>query len=486
MNTRTEFFLRQVRDHMSTAPVQIAPETPIQELVQRMKDEEASAAVVLDSQGHAQGIITERDVTHRIACQMSSDMPAKSVMSAPVVVVHHTDYLYHAIAHMRRRRLRHIPVVNDSKRICGMLALHDALAFLSGQTMDLIDRLTHEESIEGLKKVKQAQLEVAESLLEDNVPVPEVQSLLTEINFDIHRRIVRRTLMAMEAHGWGQQPVKFAVIIMGSGGRRENFLSPDQDNGFIIDDYPDEDHTRIDTFFIELADRMTEALDEVGIRFCRGNIMATNPVWRKTLSQWRKQIAGWMRRRNPTTLRLSDIFFDFDHVFGEQALSLALREFVTELVARNQGFIKDMFSIEAEHKVALGWFGQLVSERDKLNRSGMINLKYGGTLPLVEAIRLLSLKHGVPETSTLARIRALHKKNALDVNEQDYLTDALQHITRLLLRQQIEDFKAGREVGNYVAKKSLPKREKDYLVAGLRAIDNLRGELKSELSGEGF
>ena len=39
--------------------------------------------------------------------------------------------------------------------------------------------------------------------------------------------------------------------------------------------------------------------------------MATNPVWRKTLPQLRRQVAGWMRARTGTALLLCDILFDF-------------------------------------------------------------------------------------------------------------------------------------------------------------------------------
>ena len=37
----------------------------------------------------------------------------------------------------------------------------------------------------------------------------------------------------------------------------ESFLFPDQDNGFILDKYPDDRHTSVDAYFIELARRVT-------------------------------------------------------------------------------------------------------------------------------------------------------------------------------------------------------------------------------------
>jgi hypothetical protein len=60
----------------------------------------------------------------------------------------------------------------------------------------------------------------------------------------------------------------------------------------------------------------------------------------------------------------------------------------------------------------------------------------------------------------------------------------LRHITWLLLRQQIADFRAGEEVTNFVPEASLSEREKDYLVACFRAVEDLRGRLKSDLTGD--
>ena len=66
------------------------------------------------------------------------------------------------------------------------------------------------------------------------------------------------------------------------------------------------------------------------------------------------------------------------------------------------------------------------------------------------SIRLLTLREGIPETSTLARINALHAHGVLTANEQDYLVGGFHHITKLILRQQINDFKADRKVSAYV------------------------------------
>jgi signal-transduction protein with cAMP-binding, CBS, and nucleotidyltransferase domain len=114
----------------------------------------------------------------------------------------------------------------------------------------------------------------------------------------------------------------------------------------------------------------------------------------------------------------------------------------------------------------------------------MMNLKYSGTLPLVEAARLLSLKHGIAETSTLARLKALRECDAIDADQFDYLSGGLNLVTQLLLRQQLEDFRAGKKVTNFVPKNAITPREKNYLADCFSAIKDLRGRLSSEFSGE--
>ena len=121
----------------------------------------------------------------------------------------------------------------------------------------------------------------------------------------------------MAAEGWGEPPAAAATIVMGSGGRGENFLFPDQDNGFIVADYPDDEHGRFDAFFLELAERMCRDLNEIGIPYCNGYCMAVNPLWRKTLPQWIAQIGTWARKGSLVAVRLADIFFDFQPVWGE-------------------------------------------------------------------------------------------------------------------------------------------------------------------------
>ena len=290
----------------------------------------------------------------------------------------------------------------------------------------------------------------------------------------------------MAAEGWGDTPVAASTIVMGSGGRGENYLFPDQDNGFIIADYPQQEHARIDAFFIELAERMCRDLNEFGIPYCNGYCMAVNPLWRKTLPQWIAQIGQWTRRGSTVAIRLTDIFFDFQPVWGETELARELRRVVGDLVSNNRSFLREMYHDKLEHNVALSLFGGFVVERDNRDYRGQVNLKYSGTLPLVSGIRLLALREGVEETSTLHRIRALTEKGVFNRTDQEELSEAFRVISDVLLRQQIADFRAGRRVTYYVNPEALTKRERAHLLAALRSIHALRKRAHLEFTAHVF
>ena len=488
MSQRTSIFRKLVKNSAIEPAVTAHATTKLIDAIDAMTASKASAVIIINQTGAPKGILTEQDITRRVIFKKDQSAPVSDVMSSPAICVHIDEYLYYAIARMRRRGLRHMPVIDNHGKVVGSLSLAKAIANASEQLMKEIDQLTHEDSIQGQTEIKQAQVSIADHLCADHVSTPEILGLLTRINNDIYRRIVNLNLKTMLDDGFGPAPVKFSVIVMGSGGRGENYLYPDQDNGIIIEDYPDDQHTKIDSWFIELADRMTRDLDAVGLPLCKGFVMATNPLWRKTLSQWKHQLELWSKRPNTTRLRLCDIFFDFRTVWGPPDMADELRRHVTKIASANPAFLRAMYEDDTDHGTALGWFGRFitVSHEDNPEYEGYLNLKHSAALPLVEAMRLLALREGITKTSTLNRMLALKEKDILEDDEYDYLKGAFLHISKLLLRQQLESFKNQEPVNYYIHPDSLSEREKDILTDSLKAIDHIRKRMRSEFTGDIF
>ncbi len=486
--SQTAIFSKLARDFMRPTPLAVPLGTSCEEVVARMGESMDTAAIVIDDAGRPIGLITELDVTRRIAFKVDPDTPIERVMSAPLITVGVDDYLYRAIATMRRRRIRHIPVIDRATGLlAGVLGLHDALSHAADRQMRQVDRVTPEDgTLESLRDVKTAQVELAEEMFADNLPAAEIQTLLTHINNGIYRRVVRRVVGAMDDEGLGPPPVPFTTIVMGSGGRGENYLFPDQDNGLILADYPDADHDRVDDWFRDFAGRFNRDLDAVGFPLCRGYCMAVNPLWRKTLPQWIAQITQWGRKKSFVSVRLSDVFFDFLPVEGPHDPAHELRRQMLTRIGRNKHFLAAMWHEIEDHGVALGWFGRILVERDTDGHGGEINLKLNAILPLVEAVRLLGLREGIVETATVKRIETLNEAGVLGDGERDDLVAAFGCFTDLLLRQQLRDFRSDHPVGNHIDPAALTLAQTRALKAGMRAVDELRKRLRVEFTGDVF
>ena len=132
-------------------------------------------------------------------------------MSAPVTTIGSSDYVFQAIALMRRESLRHLPVVDDQGALVGMLHLHHALGESIPMLLEMIETLTPRDLRTGIDHMKRAQVKIALGLLQDGVPVPEIQALLTHFNNDIYRRIIRLAIFELHEAGLGSPPIGFAV-----------------------------------------------------------------------------------------------------------------------------------------------------------------------------------------------------------------------------------------------------------------------------------
>jgi CBS domain-containing protein len=486
MHPQTKIFTQVVKAFMLKSKVCVQTGTSCAEAISQMADLNAPCAIVMDSHGKLAGILRLSSVLKDIVFKVTPQTLIEDVMDLNVQGVGPDEYLYYAIGRMRRQHLKELVVVDDAMHPLGIIHLDDAIEISANPLLQQIDRFSAEGDLESLCALKTAQVEIAHDLFEENLPISQIQHLLSHVNNDIYSRIINDTLRNMQAEGWGHPPVDFCVIVMGSGGRGENYLYPDQDNGFILDDYPDEDHNQVDQFFRELAERMCDALNYIGFPYCTGNVMARNPLWRKSLSQWMAQVQLWGRKRNATALRLADIFFDFQPVWGKESLAKRLREHLLKSVKENHFFLLEMHHSQVDHTVALGLLGRLKGEVSDTPHGGYIDMKYRASLPLVESVRLLSLKAGLKETSTLARIEKLHTAGLVRTSEQEDLISAFMFITQLLLKRQVQTFKSHQPVRRFINPKNLSKREKQSLIDCLTHIDQFRKRIKAEFTGDVF
>jgi len=446
------------RAAMGAAPPALPAATPLGQAIATMAAARASALMVVDDTGRAIGILTEQDIARRVAFQLGPEAPLAAAMTAPLIGCTPDEGLWRAIALLRQHGLRHLPVLDAAGHCLGMLHRAEALAAVSGGL------LTHLEALSGdVAAIKAAQAGIARALFAEGLSAEAVVRLVNGINLDLHRRILAETLA-----DHGAAPVPFTLLVMGSLGRGESLLTPDQDNGLILADYPDEDHGTVDAWFRPFTEDFNQRLDHAGFPLCPGGIMARNPLWRKTARQWRDQMGVWANRRAGAALLFGDIVFDFRPAQGGEAEAASLRQHLAALLASRPAWLAAMAAQNSSLQVGLTLFGGFAD--DEPGPGSRTDLKLHGLMPLVAATRLLALRDGVIETGTSQRIAALAARGSIAAREAGDLQDALALLLDVVLRQQLADHAAGRRPGNLVDTAAMPKEARQTLRDALKAV----------------
>ncbi len=126
------FFNSPVGELELVTPPLVAPETPVRDAVAAMA-EGAQSCVLAVRDGELVGIFTERDVLTKCMGEgFDWSQPLAQVMApgAPVVI-QRSRPVGEAVALMRKHRYRTLPVVDESRRLVGLLRLQELLHALA-------------------------------------------------------------------------------------------------------------------------------------------------------------------------------------------------------------------------------------------------------------------------------------------------------------------------------------------------------------------
>ena len=123
-------------------PVKVSPDAPCGHLARLMRDKGIGSVVVVED-GKPVGIVTERDLVHRVmAASMNPDgCTAAQISSRPVVAISvHTD-VEMAVDTMNEYRIRRLVVVDDHDKVAGILTTDDLARKLREMSEELAVKL---------------------------------------------------------------------------------------------------------------------------------------------------------------------------------------------------------------------------------------------------------------------------------------------------------------------------------------------------------
>lgn len=415
---------------MRTPAISVAPDTSLRTAFETMERERVGSLIVVgegEGRQRVRGILTRYDVIPRVVLpQRAPDATRiEDVMSTPVATLDADASVADAMLLMAERAIRHVPVMRGG-RLAGIVSERDLFALQRQSLRGLGDTIRSAASIEELAAAAEAIRRWSYGIVAQGVGADFGTRLISHLNDQLTVR-----LLALVAEERGVDLARACWIAMGSEGRHEQTIATDQDNGLILADDANGERER----WLAFGAAANEALARCGFPKCRGGIMAGNPRWCLPLADWRGVFARWIERGDAQSLLEAGIFFDLRPLAGHAPLAERLREHIGALAAATPRFIKQMSDNALGNAPPASWFGSAI-ERWLRGDSQRVDLKMHGTVPFVDAARVLALAHGIGETSTILRLQALADRDIAAGDDVAGWIEAFGFIQGLRLRAQ--------------------------------------------------
>ncbi|MDD5023253.1 MAG: CBS domain-containing protein [Candidatus ainarchaeum sp.] len=129
----------KVGDVMKKNVITVQESESIVRVSELMKKYDIGSVVVIKGK-KADGIITERDIIHKIIAGKKNPEKtiAKEAMSAPIMVIKPNASLEEAAKAMKRHGIKRLPVINDEKELLGILTQGDIVSIFPA-ILDLVE-----------------------------------------------------------------------------------------------------------------------------------------------------------------------------------------------------------------------------------------------------------------------------------------------------------------------------------------------------------
>lgn len=470
--------LHSVAGGVALRPVlYVPPGTTVRDAAGRLAAVAASACLVGagGDARHVAGLVSERDMVRAVAEHgaEAARLPVDDIMTRALVTVRDDELLFEGLSRMVRHAVRRLVVLDAGGRVRGMLEERDLLAAGGENPLQLAADMDSAPSAEACRPLHRRIGQVMARYVEEGVPAGRVGRLGAELYDHLLARLARMSVAAMPL----TPPAPFALAVLGSQARREQFLAADQDAALVISeasgDVPPE---QVAAYFERLAARLTTALGEAGVPDCPHGVTPANSSWRMGLDQWRATVAALLRHPDADGVLRCSMLVDARGVDDAWDLVSRMRAALFELAGDASLMLRYMAREAVRFAPPLGMFGALAFDRAGPEQ-GTLDIKRGGVFPLMHGVRTLALGAGVREFDTAGRIAALRGLGVLSDARAADLQEALERLLSLRARAQVAALRAGAPPGNRLRVEGISVLEREELKQCFKVVADFQGML---------
>ena len=454
-NQTTEHLKHVQNVQFKRAPVTCVENTTVETAAVTMTEKKVGS-IIITKDNKPQGIITDKDLRTKIATgKFKLTDKVTHIMSSPVITIPEVTSIAEAQISMLRNKITHLCITKDGtieSELIGVLSEHDIVVSHSNNPSFLIKEIKRAQNSEKLKDVRQNAQGLMQRYLDQQIPVFFVSKIVSAINEAICQKAIALSLEEMGK----QAPTSFSWLSLGSQGRREQLLLTDQDNALVFADVPIGIYEETKTYFLKLATLVTEKLNDVGFEMCPADMMASNPKWCLSLSEWKAQFNDWITKPDQDKIMLSTIFFDYDKVYGDSDLVAQLSDSIFDSIDTYEIFLNFLALNAIKNPPPLSFFRQFLVEHGGEHKD-MFDIKARAIMPLVDAARLLVLsKNSKDHNNTILRFQKLAD---LEPQNKDLYNACIDAFKILLRFRTIAGLRLG-DSGRFIDLKSLSKADR--------------------------
>jgi CBS domain-containing protein len=441
-----------------------------------MSENQIGSLLVTDEQGKVVGIVTDNDLRNKVVAKgIDPSVAVHTIMSSPVLTISDEAICFDALVEMMNSQTHHL-VVEGPNGISGVISAHDIMVDQGDSPISLYREIVAQKMIEGLYPLSRKMPLIVRTMIMEGAKANDVTRLISILNDHIVSRVI--CLLDQEL---GPAPHPFCWLTMGSEGRQEQTFQTDQDNALIYETPPESwDYVKeAKLYFRKFGNMAIKHLASCGYPLCKGEIMASNPKWRKPYAVWRNYFDNWMNAPEPQAVLHATIFFDFRAGYGATELAERLRDYVVQQAPHRGIFLMHLARDCMSTKSPLSFFKNFLVEKDGKYKN-RLDLKTRGLVPFVDFARVMALRHGLRDTNTLARIQRLGDNDLIPRELYAEIREAYEFQMQIRLVHQLRLIEDGSPPDNYIDPSELSDSEKRTLKQAFEVINRLQGYLKNE------
>lgn len=457
----------RVKDMVRHAIVETTADVSVREAARIMADRNVSSVLVMDGP-RILGIVTDRDLRKRVvAAGLDTSDSVASVMTPDPTVVAADALAFEVLLLMMDGQIHHLPVV-ESGRPIGVITSTDLVRLEHANPVYLVRDVATQADVAGVAKVTSRLPTTVTRLVSQDATADDIGKVVTAVADSVARKII-----ALAEADLGRPPAPYCWMVLGSQARGESALGSDQDNAIILADDAGPEGER---YVAALAEKVVAGLEQCGYPRCEGDVMATNPRWRQSLSGWRKEFSRWLHEPTSDALLNAAIFFDARALAGDTTLFTDLYRGVQAQAQKSGRFLGLMAAQAVRHEPPLGFFRGFVLQKEGEHKD-TLNLKWGGIGAVQETARVLALAAGSPAMRTHDRITDAANAHLLTHETATDLSDAYEFISYVRLEHQAKAVLDGRSPGNHVNPDTLSSLDRRHLRDAFGVVRTVQGQV---------